>query len=157
MIVVSDTSPFCYLLLIGEIDILPQLYGQVIIPTTVYQELCDPKSPFLICDWLQQAPQWLQIQAVDRSAAITLDGLDPGEKDAILLAEQQGTVLIIIDDLLGRQVATARGLKVTGLLGVLDTAARRNLVDFPSAIARLRQTSFRASSTLIQSLLQKYQ
>jgi predicted nucleic acid-binding protein len=56
MIVVSDTSPICYLLLIGEIDILPQLYGQVIIPTTVYQELCDPKSPFLIRNWLQQIP-----------------------------------------------------------------------------------------------------
>jgi predicted nucleic acid-binding protein len=157
MIVVSDTSPLCYLLLISEIDILPQLYGQVIVPTTVYQELCDPKSPSLIRNWLQQIPQWLSIQTVDRSAAITLDVLDPGEQDAILLAEQQSATLVIIDHLLGRQVATDRGLKVTSLLGVLDAAARQNLVDFPSAIARLRQTSFRASSTLIQSLLQKYQ
>jgi len=64
-----------YLLLIGEIDILPQIYGQVIIPTTVYQELCDPKSPSLIRNWLQQIPLWLSIQTVDRSAAITLDVL----------------------------------------------------------------------------------
>jgi len=35
MIVVSDTSPICYLLLIGEIELLPQLYGQVIIPRIV--------------------------------------------------------------------------------------------------------------------------
>ena len=157
MIVVSDTSLICYLLLIGEIEILPQLYGQILIPTTVYQELVDLKSPSLIREWLRQAPQWLGIQTVDRSCAINLETLDPGEQDAIFLAEQQDAALVIIDDLLGRKVATARGLKVTGLLGVLNEAARQNLVDFPSAIARLQQTSFRVSSNLIHSLLQKYQ
>jgi predicted nucleic acid-binding protein len=35
MIVFSDTSPICYLLLIGEINLLHQLYSQVLIPTTV--------------------------------------------------------------------------------------------------------------------------
>lgn len=157
MIVVSDTSPICYLLLIGEIEILPQLYDRVLIPTTVYQELVNAKSPPLIRDWLRQAPQWLAVQTVDRSSAIDLDVLDRGEQDAILLAEQQGAALIIIDELLGRKVATNRGLRVTGLLGVLDEAAQKNLIDFPSAISRLRQTSFRASSILIQSILQKYQ
>ena len=156
MIVVSDTSPICYLLLIGEIEILPQLYGQVLIPTQVYLELANPKSPSLILDWIEELPQWLRVQAVARSSTINLDILDPGEQEAILLAEQQRAVLIIIDDLLGRQVATSRGLKVTGLLGVLDEAARNNMIDFPSAISRLQQTSFRASSALIQSLLQKH-
>ena len=92
-----------------------------------------------------------------RPCAINLDALDPGEQDAILLLCQQDAALLIIDDLLGRKVATARGLKVTDLLGVLDEAAQRSLVDFPSAITRLQQNSFQVSSTLIQSLLQKYQ
>lgn len=48
MIVVSDTSPICYLLLIGEIDLLPQLYGQMLIPQVVQQELADERSPFLV-------------------------------------------------------------------------------------------------------------
>ncbi len=85
-----------------------------------------------------------------------LDALDPGERAAIVLAEQQGANLIIIDDSLGRQVAQSFGLRVTGLLGVLDEAARQNLVDFPKAISRLQETTFRASSQLIQSLLQRY-
>jgi predicted nucleic acid-binding protein len=157
MIVVSDTSPICYLLLIGEIDLLPKLYGQVLIPSTVHQELCNSKSPSEIREWLQQSPSWLKIQTVDHTPAINLDGLDPGEQEAILLAEQQGAGLLIIDDLLGRNTAIARGLRVTGLLGVLDEAARQNMVNFPSAMMRLQQTSFRASSSLIESLLKKYQ
>ena len=65
--------------------------------------------------------------------------------------------MIIIDDGLGRNIARSRGLRVTGLLGVLDEAAKQKLVDFPQAIAYLQTTTFRASAKLIQSLLQKYQ
>jgi predicted nucleic acid-binding protein len=74
-----------------------------------------------------------------------------------VLAEQQGANLVIIDDSLGRQVTQSCSLRVTGLLGVLDEAARQNLVDFPKAISRLQETTFRASSQLIQFLLQRYQ
>lgn len=54
-------------------------------------------------------------------------------------------------------MAISLDLRVTGLLGVLDEAGRQKLVDFPEALARLQQTTFRASSKLIQSLLQKRQ
>ncbi len=45
MIVVADTSPICYLLLIDEIDLLRQLYGRALIPQVVQQELADERSP----------------------------------------------------------------------------------------------------------------
>lgn len=157
MIVVSDTSPICYLLLIGEIELLPQLYGQVLIPRIVQQELSDTRSPVSVQNWSNRPPEWLVVQTVDAPSNSDLDALDPGERAAIVLAEQQGANLVIIDDSLGRQVAQSRGLRVTGLLGVLDEAARQNLVDFPKAISRLQETTFRASSQLIQSLLQRYQ
>lgn len=157
MIVISDTSPICYLLLIDEIELLPQLYGEVLIPQVVQQELADERSPQLVQAWIAQSPQWLVIQADNPSSDSDLDNLDPGERAAIILAEQQGADLLLIDELLGRRVALSRQLKVTGVLGILDEAARQNLVDFPEAIARLQQTTFRASSKLIQSLLQQYQ
>ena len=65
MIVVSDTSPICYLLLIGEIELLPQLYGQVLIPQTVQQELADERSPAVVQAWISQPPEWLVMQTVD--------------------------------------------------------------------------------------------
>ena len=157
MIVVSDTSPICYLLLIGEINVLTQLYGQVLIPEIVQQELTHTRSPDIVQTWIQTPPTWLVIQPVNTLYDENLNSLDPGERDAIVLGEQQKANLVIIDDLLGRQIAQSRGLRVTGLLGVLDEAARQNLLNFPDSIDRLQQTTFRASSKLIQVLLQKYQ
>lgn len=156
MIVVADTSPICYLLLIGEIELLPQLYVRVLIPPAVQQELADERSPTIVQAWISQLPSWLVIQTVDVPSDSDLDNLDPGERAAIELAEQQGADLIIIDDLLGRRVAKSRQFRVTGLLGVLDEAAKQNLVDLPGAIARLQQTTFRASLKLIESLLQQH-
>jgi predicted nucleic acid-binding protein len=106
--------------------------------------------------WIGQPPEWLAIQTVNIPSDSDLANLDLGERAAIVLALATKADLIVIDDLLGRQVARLRQLRVTGLLGILDEAARQNLVDFPEAIARLQQTSFRASSQLIQSLLQRH-
>lgn len=137
MIVVSDTSAICYLLLIGEIDLLPQLYGQVLIPQAVQQELADKRSPAVVQAWISQPPEWLAIQTVDVPSDSDLDNLDPACRGAIVLALARGANLVLIDDLLGRQAARSCRLRVTGLLGVLDEAARQNLVDFPEVIARL--------------------
>ncbi len=65
MIVVSDTSPICYLLLIGEINVLPQLYSQVLIPEIVQLELMDTRSPDIVQTWIQTPPTWLVIQPVN--------------------------------------------------------------------------------------------
>ena len=156
MIVVSDTSPICYLLLIGEIELLPQIYGQVLIPQAVQQELADKGAPAVVQAWIGQPPEWLVIQTVNIPSDSDLANLDLRERAAIVLALATKADLIVIDDLLGRQVARLRQLRVTGLLGILDEAARQKLVDFPEAIARLQQTSFRASEQLIQSLLQRH-
>jgi predicted nucleic acid-binding protein len=156
MIVVSDTSPICYLLLIGEIELLPQLYGQVIIPRIVQKELSDERSPIAVKNWIKNPPKWLIIQDVTISADKDLDIINAGEKAAIALALQKGANLIIIDEVLGRKVARNKGLKVTGLLGILDRAAQQNIVDFPKTIAALKKTTFRASSKLIESLLSQY-
>ncbi|MBW4640748.1 MAG: DUF3368 domain-containing protein [Gloeocapsa sp. UFS-A4-WI-NPMV-4B04] len=157
MIVVCDTSPICYLLLIGEIQLLPQLYGKVLIPQVIQNELADERSPSVVKAWISQPPEWLVIQTVDVVSDGDLDNLDSGERDAIMLALVIEADLIIVDDLLARQMASSLHLRVTGLLGVLNEAGRQKLVDFPKAIARLQQTTFRASSKLIQSLLQQRQ
>lgn len=61
MIIVSDTSPICYLLLIEKIDILPALYNVIIIPKAVADELSSINAPTIIQDWIAQPPSWLQI------------------------------------------------------------------------------------------------
>lgn len=156
IVVVSDTSAICYLVLIEAIELLPQLYNQIFIPSIVQQELSNTRSPVIVQNWINNPPEWLIIQTVDISIEPDLEGIDVGEKAAIILAKNLGADLIILDDALGRKVAQNRGLRVTGLMGVLDEAAKQNLIDLPLIIARLQQTSFRVSSKLIQILLQSY-
>jgi predicted nucleic acid-binding protein len=48
MIVVSDTSPINYLLLINQIDLLPRLFQQIIVPDVVRDEMVDPSAPLVL-------------------------------------------------------------------------------------------------------------
>ncbi|MBE9233949.1 hypothetical protein IQ231_20335, partial [Cuspidothrix issatschenkoi LEGE 03284] len=128
MLVVSDTSPLCYLLLIGEIQILTQLYHQVLIPKIVQDELLREESPIVVQNWINDPPGWLIITNIDISGSQDLEVLDPGETAAILLAEKENANLIIIDDGLGRKIASYRGLKVTGLLAGLR---QKTLLKYP--------------------------
>ncbi|MDY7012831.1 MAG: DUF3368 domain-containing protein [Cyanobacteriota bacterium] len=68
----------------------------------------------------------------------------------------QESVLLIIDERAGRCAATNLGIRIISVLGILDEAASRGLINFPEAIAKLQQTNFRASPALIQRLLNRY-
>ena len=80
MIVVSDTSPINYLILIGQIDLLPQLFRQIVIPQEVYSELSDTAAPNLVRTWIETPPGWLKIQLVNQASDESVDLLDPGER-----------------------------------------------------------------------------
>lgn len=153
MIVVADTSPINYLLLIGQIDLLPQLFQKIIIPEAVRDEMLDLGAPIVLQQWIAQPPNWLNIQAVSAIAA-DLSTLDPGEQAAITLAQTLPADLLIIDERLGRRLAADLGVPVIGTLGILDAAASQGLVELSDAIIRLRQTNFRISRRIIQTLLE---
>jgi predicted nucleic acid-binding protein len=153
MIVVSDTSPICYLLLINRIDILQALYGVIVIPKIVADELGASESPPVVKSWIAQPPIWLQIQPIELPQRIELGKLDPGERDAILLAEQLKANLVILDDKSARRIAGERGLKIIGLLGIVKDAARSGLLDLEMTFEQLRDVGFWVSSSLLKRLL----
>jgi len=82
-----------------------------------------------------------------------LDNLDPGER-AVYCCSYRNK-LVVLDDLLGRQVAVSSAESYWAAC-VLDEAAKQKLL-ISQGVARLQQTTFRASSKLIQSLLQQHQ
>jgi predicted nucleic acid-binding protein len=55
-LVVADTSPIFYLLSIGYIDLLPRLFGELLVPDAVHKELCHPAAPPLVRDWAAGLP-----------------------------------------------------------------------------------------------------
>lgn len=156
MIVVSNTSPLNYLVLIGAVDILPQHFGSISIPAAVRTELSDPGTPESVRTWIAQPPGWLHIHHVASGHDVQLDALHQGEREAILLAERLNADLIILDEQAARAVAKQRGLHVTGTLGVLNEAGAHGLIDIPDAVSQLRQTSFRAAPSLYKWLLDQH-
>jgi predicted nucleic acid-binding protein len=80
----------------------------------------------------------------------TLEGLDPGEREAIQLANEEHADLLLMDDRIGVNYARRQGLEVTGTLGILIQAARYGLVDIDVALANLQATDFRCTAQLFQ-------
>ena len=156
MIIVSNTSPINDLILIGHINLLPELFQQIIIPQAVYSELSDASAPSPVQTWIATPPDWLKIQPVSQPSDAILDLLDPGEREAILLAQELNADLLLLDDMKARRTATERGLAITGILGILDQAATMKLIDLPTAVQNLQNTSFWASESLFQKLLDKH-
>ena len=151
MVVISDTSPLNYLVLIGEISLLPRLFGRVLVPREVIEELERSAATGPVSRWLASQPDWL----VTVDVRVTkIQSLDLGETAAIALAKQSpGESLLVIDDFLGRRAALTAGLEVTGTIGVLQLAARRGWIDLPDAIRRLQATNFRISGALLEQVL----
>jgi predicted nucleic acid-binding protein len=156
VIVIADTSPINYLILIGEINILPQLYSSVVVPPAVADELRSLDAPEVVRTWIADAPEWLAIKSPAHVHDQRLSGLDSGERDAIALALEIRAELVLIDERDARSVAEFCGLAVAGTLRVLASAARQNLVDLDAAFQLLRQTSFRATPRLFEVILEQH-
>lgn len=156
MIIISDTSPICYLVLIDCIEVLPILYENVMIPQAVYEELQAEETPKSVKEWIENYPDWLVIRNITNASDSALDKLDKGEREAIILAEEIKANLLILDDRSARTLATKRGLKIIGLLGILLDAAKNNLIDLPTKVNQLQETSFFVSPKLLQSILSQY-
>ena len=157
-LIIADTGPINYLVLIGNIDLLPVLFEKVILPSAVQAELTDPDVPPSVRNWIADPPAWIDVHATPsrQSGLLSVEGLDEGEAAAIALAISLDADLLLMDDRKGVSVARAKGLRVTGTLGILDLAAQRGLVSFPQAVERLRQTTFRIPEALLDSLMKKH-
>ncbi len=153
-LVIADTGPINYLILIGHIDLLPRLFERVALPRAVARELSDLDAPAPVRSWIAAPPAWLEIH--DAAGLPQVSGLDEGETAAIALAEFLHADLVLIDERTGFRVAKERGLRVTGTLGLLDMAADKALIDFSEAIQKLERTSFRRPEALLNVLLKKH-
>ena len=155
MIVVSDNSPLQYLVLIGCIDSLPALYGQVLTTPQVIAELTHANAPEAVRLWTQALPGWVTVE--NPTKIELLDTLDIGEASAISLAQERHADLMLIDERAGVEAARRVGLPAVGTLGVLIEAGVEGLIDFNAAIDRLTsETSFYASAHLIASARRIY-
>jgi len=129
VIVVSNTSPIMNLAAIGQLGILERLYGKVLIPEAVLQELSAVGSKQVDTSEIQGL-LWIEKQDVSNRSLVDslLLELGAGEAEAIVLAMEVKAALLLVDERRGRKVASRLGLKYIGLLGVLVEAKREGLI-----------------------------
>ncbi len=141
---VSDTSPFIALNSIGRLGLLPRLFDTITVPA-VAAEL---KSVLL--------PDWVRVVSIPQGAIpyVREPRLGRGETQAIHLALHLRPDRLLMDDGEGRREAQRPGLRVTGVLGLLVAAKRKELLPVvrPEMDA-LRTSGFRISEGLYKDLL----
>jgi predicted nucleic acid-binding protein len=155
--VVADTGPLHYLVLTGDIELLPKPFERVLVPQVVRDELANAEAAQAVRDWIAHAPDWLEVRQADLGDDdVTVVKLDEGESAAIALALAIKAELVLMDDREGVGIARRRGLAVTGTLGVLDLAARYGLIDLATAFERLKTTTFYYRQGMLDALLARH-
>lgn len=153
MIIVSDTSPIANLIVVGYVDLLPQLFGTIVIPDVVNQELLANGENHPVTQTVMTV-DWLDVRSVrDQSQVMVLEHdrrLDLGEANAIVLAIELQATQLLIDERLGRAEAKRQGLRITGILGVLLAAKRQGLIPVvrPILDRLISEANFRISNQL---------
>jgi predicted nucleic acid-binding protein len=152
-LVVSDSGPVHYLVLCGAIEIIPKLYGQLVIPAAVAQELTHPRAAPEVSRWIQALPHWAAIQTPRQIDPAT--HLGAGEREAIALALELKATQLLIDDRAARRIAVRRGLLTAGTVGILEQAAANGLLNFSEVLQKLLNTSFRISTDVVREVLDR--
>jgi predicted nucleic acid-binding protein len=157
MIVVADSGPLHYLILLEHIELLRRFYGQVLVPEPVADELSAAAAPAVVREWMRKPPTWVEVRPVPSDAvSMITDDLDLGERAAIALAETINADLLLIDEAAGRAEAKRRQLRVTGTLGVLRAGAEQGLVNVPDLLERLKGTSFYLDEALLNAVFDRW-
>lgn len=161
MIVVSDTTPIISLMKAGQLELLPQLFGVVYIPEAVYRELTDNEAFSEEVRMIQEC-EFLCVQKVDNEKSVTIlrnfTGLDAGESEAIILADEMHSDVLLMDEHKGRQVAQKLGITITGTIGMLTQAFDEGMLtkeEVGRCIERLKESGIRISEKLYQRLNMK--
>ncbi len=155
MIVVADTTPLNYLILIDEVHLLPILFEQVLVPSAALEEFQHEKTSLKVRQWMMHPPHWFAVHTVAQVSRPALLRLDPGEREAIQLALDLKIPTVLMDEAEGRKVAQSFSLEVRGTLGILEQAAKLGETDLRHAFSKLKETNFRMSPALTAAILKR--
>ena len=159
MLVVSDTTPLIALMKASQLDLLQKLFGKILLPQAVFDELTSnmkfQEEARIIenCEFLQVVAS-PDVKTVDILRRAT--GLDLGESEAIVYAENNKADILLMDERKGRQVATAMGLPIMGSIGILNEAHTSGLLtsaEFRASLEKMQDAGIRLSERLLQTVL----
>jgi predicted nucleic acid-binding protein len=157
VVVVADTSPLNYLILLGHGEVLELIYGSVMAPRAVITEMLHLDAPTPVRSTAANPPAWLQTADVNQIDDTLPIELGAGEREAISLALEVNADILLIDEFAGRRQAEARNLTVTGTLAVLLQASLLGHLHFPAELQRLIDGGFRVSPRVAAHMLWRWE
>lgn len=160
MIVVSDATPIISFLKINRLDILGKLFGEVLLPEAVYEELTLNQFFLEEAEQVKSCEFFKRVSVSNNNAVgmlMRITGLDLGESEAIIYSDENKSDLLIVDEVRARRVATSMKLRITGTIGVLIAANENGLLNKDEALTCaeiLRLSKRHISETLLNSFVE---
>lgn len=153
-VVIVDTSPIYYLHRLGCLEILKKIYGRIIIPRAVLNEIGAGKIAGEDVPVIE-AYDWISVKDVNIPAFIKMiTDLGQGEAEALALACVEKEPLLIIDDALARRIAKLHELRFTGTAGVLLKAKSDNhIIEIKPLMCKLKDAGFYLTDNLLSDIL----
>jgi len=143
-VLISDTSTLILFHKINELNLLQKVYGELITTSEVAKEFGE------------NLPDWIAgVDVIDKKYQLFLETqVDKGEASAIALASEFDDVLLLLDDLKARKLATKLNFKITGTLGIIHKAKQLELIEFVKPIIdKLLNTDFRIADNIVKEIL----
>jgi predicted nucleic acid-binding protein len=153
MLVVSDASPINILIRTGDVKVLGDVFGRVLIPPAVRSELTSPGTPTEVREFIERSATWLVVQTPSKPDTGPKKG--KGEREALALAVELKADLVLADDPDARKVALRLGLRVAGTIGTLEMAAGLGLLELGPSIALARGAGLIIAETLVEQALER--
>lgn len=164
MKIVSNSTPLIYLAKLGKLNILKEIYGKVVIPEEVYQEVVVRGKEEGYSDALSVEVAvkegWIERKNVKTNSVLKdfAPELDMGEIAVLMLAEKYEDPLLLIDDASGRSVGSALGFRVRGTIYVLLKGFRTDILskaETKDLLDKLISKGFRLSPEIFSRLLKE--
>jgi predicted nucleic acid-binding protein len=156
VLIVSNTSPISNLAKVGQLSLIEALYGRILIPRAVYEELLDERAGETVIAAVKSST-WIEVRFSQNQLLVDelRTRINIGEAEAITLADEVKATRLLIDERLGRQAAKDLGLKVTGVLGILLAAKKEALITSVKPVMDnlVNQANFRISRQLYDEIL----
>lgn len=155
MIVVADSSTLIGLARIGKLSLLSELYGRVLIPKAVYDEVVGSGRHG---SENAKMAEYLVVKEVKDEVAVELllSSFGRGEAEVLTLAREVGADVVLVDEKKARKSARRAGFEVLGVLGMLITAKKRGLIPYVRPfIEKLCESGFRLSEGVIERTLRE--
>jgi len=155
--VVSNASPIIILSSIGQLQILPQIFQNIFIAQEVYDEVVGGGS--LPGGREITAAAFFEVKRISRTISHIQNRyhIGKGEAATIILAQELGAELVLMDDKRARDTAKVFHLNFIGTLKVLELGFERGIIpDLRQVYGDLLHSKARIAPQLINHSLAKY-